>query len=138
MMTKKGHSSVLRAWLQSLQGDPSAVPQIVDNIKALLGQKPMFGICMGHQILGQVSAAASGQRGDDRHCEQALLQPKYSVQQDWPFSMMFRFDTRPQVVGGTTFKLKFGHHGGNHPIRHNKDGGLPCCSFEMQSDKRML
>lgn len=37
-----------------LQGDPSAVPQIVENIKALLGQKPMFGICMGHQILGQV------------------------------------------------------------------------------------
>lgn len=30
------------------------MPQIVDNIKALLGQKPMFGICMGHQILGQV------------------------------------------------------------------------------------
>lgn len=30
-----------------------------------------------------------------------------------------------QVVGGKTFKLKFGHHGGNHPIRHNKDGA-PC------------
>jgi hypothetical protein len=49
------------------------------------------------------------------------------VQQDWPYSVMLRFDLRrPQVVGGTTFKLKFGHHGGNHPIRHNKDGGLLC------------
>ena len=38
-----------------VQGDPSAVPQIVENIKDLLGRKPMFGICMGHQILGQVA-----------------------------------------------------------------------------------
>jgi carbamoyl-phosphate synthase small subunit len=68
-------------FLSNGPGDPSAVPQIVENIKELLGQKPMFGICMGHQILGQ-------------------------------------------VVGGTTFKLKFGHHGGNHPIRHNKDGRI--------------
>lgn len=62
-----------------VQGDPSAVPEIVENIKALLGKKPMFGICMGHQIIGQ-------------------------------------------VVGGKTFKLKFGHHGANHPIRFDKDG----------------
>jgi carbamoyl-phosphate synthase small subunit len=52
----------------------------VENIKALLGKKPMFGICMGHQIIGQ-------------------------------------------VVGGKTFKLKFGHHGANHPIRFNTNGG---------------
>lgn len=58
------------------------MPEIVENIKALLGVKPMFGICMGHQILGQ-------------------------------------------VVGGKTFKLKFGHHGGNHPIRYDKDGTRP-------------
>jgi carbamoylphosphate synthase small subunit len=44
------------------------VPQIVDNIKALLGQKPMFGICMGHQILGQVGTAALSQRSGDRLC----------------------------------------------------------------------
>jgi carbamoyl-phosphate synthase small subunit len=68
-------------FLSNGPGDPSAVPQIVENIKTLLGQKPMFGICMGHQILGQ-------------------------------------------VAGGTTFKLKFGHHGGNHPIRHDKDGRI--------------
>jgi len=60
-------------------GDPSAAPYAVDNAKAILGKKPVFGICMGHQILGQ-------------------------------------------AFGGKTFKLKFGHHGGNHPIRHNPSG----------------
>lgn len=55
------------------------MPQIVENVKALLGKKPLFGICMGHQILGQ-------------------------------------------ALGGTTFKLKFGHHGGNHPIRYGPTG----------------
>ncbi|KAL6764263.1 class I glutamine amidotransferase-like protein [Haematococcus lacustris] len=55
-------------------GDPSAAPYAVNNAKAILGKKPVFGICMGHQILGQ-------------------------------------------AFGGKTFKLKFGHHGGNHPIR---------------------
>mmetsp|Transcript_6398 Transcript_6398/g.23151 ORF Transcript_6398/g.23151 Transcript_6398/m.23151 type:complete len:417 (-) Transcript_6398:96-1346(-) len=55
-------------------GDPSAVPYAVENAKALLGKLPVFGICMGHQVLGQ-------------------------------------------AFGGKTFKLKFGHHGGNHPVR---------------------
>lgn len=55
------------------------MPQIVENVKTLLGKKPLFGICMGHQILGQ-------------------------------------------ALGGTTFKLKFGHHGGNHPIRYGPTG----------------
>jgi carbamoyl-phosphate synthase small subunit len=62
-----------------MQGDPSAAPYAVDNAKAILGKKPVFGICMGHQILGQ-------------------------------------------AFGGKTFKLKFGHHGGNHPIRYNPTG----------------
>lgn len=53
-------------------GDPSAAPYAVATAKALLGQRPMFGICMGHQLMGQ-------------------------------------------AFGGKTFKLKFGHHGGNHP-----------------------
>lgn len=62
-------------------GDPSAVPYAVANAKAILGQKPVFGICMGHQVLGQ-------------------------------------------AFGGSTFKLKFGHHGGNHPIRHVPTGRI--------------
>jgi carbamoyl-phosphate synthase small subunit len=62
-------------------GDPSAVPYAVDNARAILGQKPVFGICMGHQVLGQ-------------------------------------------AFGAATFKLKFGHHGGNHPIRHNPTGRI--------------
>ena len=62
-------------------GDPSAVPYAVENAKKILGKKPVFGICMGHQVLGQ-------------------------------------------AMGAKTFKLKFGHHGGNHPIRFNPDGRI--------------
>lgn len=60
-------------------GDPSAAPYAVDNAREVLGKKPVFGICMGHQVLGQ-------------------------------------------AFGGKTFKLKFGHHGGNHPIKHVPSG----------------
>lgn len=56
-------------------GDPSAVPYAVETVKELLGKAPVFGICMGHQLLGQ-------------------------------------------ALGGQTFKMKFGHHGGNHPVRN--------------------
>lgn len=66
-------------FLSNGPGDPSAVPYAVATVKALLGRKPMFGICMGHQVLAQ-------------------------------------------ALGGATFKLKFGHHGGNHPIRHGPTG----------------
>ncbi|EFN59093.1 hypothetical protein CHLNCDRAFT_18988 [Chlorella variabilis] len=62
-------------------GDPSAVPYAVENAKQILGKKPVFGICMGHQVLGQ-------------------------------------------AFGGKTFKLKFGHHGGNHPLRHTPTGRI--------------
>lgn len=66
-------------------GDPSAAPYAVENAKQILGTKPVFGICMGHQILGQ-------------------------------------------AFGGKTFKLKFGHHGGNHPIRHVPTGRIEVSS----------
>ncbi|KAL3143081.1 hypothetical protein ABBQ38_003355 [Trebouxia sp. C0009 RCD-2024] len=68
-------------FLSNGPGDPSAVPYAVQSVQELLGQKPMFGICMGHQLLGQ-------------------------------------------AFGGKTFKLKFGHHGGNHPVRHNATGRI--------------
>lgn len=60
-------------------GDPSAVPYAVETVKEILGKLPVFGICMGHQLLGQ-------------------------------------------ALGGKTFKMKFGHHGGNHPVRNLRSG----------------
>ncbi|KAJ7553272.1 hypothetical protein O6H91_06G090500 [Diphasiastrum complanatum] len=62
-------------------GDPSAVPYAVDSVRSFLGKLPVFGICMGHQLLGQ-------------------------------------------ALGGKTFKMKFGHHGGNHPVRHLPTGRI--------------
>jgi carbamoyl-phosphate synthase small subunit len=61
-------------FLSNGPGDPSAVPGVVHTVKTLLGEVPIFGICMGNQLLAQ-------------------------------------------AVGGSTFKLPFGHHGGNHPVR---------------------
>ena len=66
-------------FLSNGPGDPSAVPYAVAACSTLLGRLPMFGICMGHQVLGQ-------------------------------------------ALGGRTYKMKFGHHAGNHPIRHLTDG----------------
>jgi carbamoyl-phosphate synthase small subunit len=60
-------------------GDPAAVPYVVETVKKLIGKVPMFGICLGQQMLGL-------------------------------------------AMGGKTFKLKFGHHGGNHPVKDMKTG----------------
>ena len=63
-------------FLSNGPGDPAAVTYVQDTIRGLLGKQPLFGICLGHQLL-------------------------------------------TIALGGKTYKLKFGHHGGNHPIRNN-------------------
>lgn len=60
-------------------GDPAGVPYVVETVKKLIGKLPIFGICLGHQMLGL-------------------------------------------ALGGRTYKLKFGHHGGNHPVKDLKTG----------------
>jgi carbamoyl-phosphate synthase small subunit len=60
-------------FLSNGPGDPSAVTYAIDNVKKIIGKKPILGICLGHQILGL-------------------------------------------ALGGHVYKLKFGHHGGNHPV----------------------
>jgi carbamoyl-phosphate synthase small subunit len=66
-------------FLSNGPGDPKGVPYVVDTVKDLLGQKPIYGICLGHQILGL-------------------------------------------VLGGKTYKLKFGHRGANQPVKNLKTG----------------
>jgi carbamoyl-phosphate synthase small subunit len=61
-------------FLSNGPGDPAAVTYAVTAVRELIGKKPLFGICLGHQILGL-------------------------------------------ALGGTTYKLRFGHHGGNQPVR---------------------
>ncbi|HEV8722559.1 MAG TPA: glutamine-hydrolyzing carbamoyl-phosphate synthase small subunit [Candidatus Binatia bacterium] len=60
-------------FLSNGPGDPDAVPYAKEIVSKLIGKIPIFGICLGHQILGL-------------------------------------------ALGGRTFKLKFGHHGANHPV----------------------
>jgi carbamoyl-phosphate synthase small subunit len=61
-------------FLSNGPGDPEPVTYAVRTVQNLLGKVPIFGICLGHQILGI-------------------------------------------ALGGKTYKLKFGHHGGNHPVK---------------------
>ena len=60
-------------------GDPEPLDYAIANVQQLQGKKPLFGICLGHQIFGL-------------------------------------------ALGGRTYKLKFGHHGGNHPIQNLETG----------------
>jgi carbamoyl-phosphate synthase small subunit len=60
-------------FLSNGPGDPAVLSYAITEIKNLIGRLPLFGICLGHQLLGH-------------------------------------------ALGGKTYKLKFGHHGGNHPV----------------------
>jgi carbamoyl-phosphate synthase small subunit len=62
-------------FLSNGPGDPAALPGIVSEVKQLIRAAPVFGICLGHQILGL-------------------------------------------AFGGKTYKLKFGHRGGNQPVKN--------------------
>ncbi len=72
-------------FLSNGPGDPEILAPIVDNVRALLGPIPIFGICLGHQILAM-------------------------------------------AYGGRTFKLKFGHRGGNHPVMNLGSGRVEITS----------
>ncbi len=66
-------------FLSNGPGDPAALGYIHKEVSQLLGKLPIFGICLGHQILAH-------------------------------------------ALGGRTFKLKFGHRGGNHPVKDLRSG----------------
>jgi carbamoyl-phosphate synthase small subunit len=73
-------------FLSNGPGDPAPLAYAIDNAKALVrSDVPVFGICLGHQILGL-------------------------------------------AMGGTTFKLKFGHRGANHPVKQLSTGKIEITS----------
>ena len=82
-------------FLSNGPGDPAAVTEMIDNTKGLLGNVPIFGICLGHQIL-------------------AL------------------------ALGGKTEKMRFGHRGGNQPVKNLLTGVIEISShnhgFAVTSD----
>ena len=66
-------------FLSNGPGDPEPCTYAIEAVRKLAGRVPVFGICLGHQIMGL-------------------------------------------ALGGKTFKLKFGHHGGNHPVKNLQTG----------------
>ena len=66
-------------FLSNGPGDPEGVPYLIESVRELLPRVPVFGICLGHQIMGL-------------------------------------------AAGGRTYKLPFGHHGANHPVKDTATG----------------
>lgn len=72
-------------FLSNGPGNPVDVPETIQTIRSLIGKLPIFGICLGHQIISL-------------------------------------------AYGASTYKLKFGHRGGNHPVRNLETGKLEITS----------
>ena len=66
-------------------GDPTDVQPVIETVRSLFGKYPIFGICLGHQIISL-------------------------------------------AYGAKTYKLKFGHRGGNHPVRNLENGKIEITS----------
>jgi carbamoyl-phosphate synthase small subunit len=82
-------------FLSNGPGDPAALEDAVNTLRPLLGEVPIFGICLGHQLLGL-------------------------------------------ALGCETYKMPFGHHGANHPVRNLKTGRIEITSqnhgFALRED----
>jgi len=72
-------------FLSNGPGDPAALGHLVAEVGKLVGEVPIFGICLGHQLLAS-------------------------------------------ALGGSTFKMPFGHHGGNHPVKRLETGTVEITS----------
>ncbi|MBT5855294.1 glutamine-hydrolyzing carbamoyl-phosphate synthase small subunit [bacterium] len=72
-------------FLSNGPGDPEPVTEAINTVESALGKLPIFGICLGHQIL-------------------------------------------THALGGKTYKLKFGHHGANHPVKQLSTGKVEITS----------